>query len=154
MPAGGAAGGGPGVGFGPTSCLYLVSSVSSSARSSSGARRSRSADEEASESQGAPGEATAQALAAKRRQRQRAKQRGFGDEYMDMNIDVAPEWDGPPSAPSASDSGAGPLGFAGTASGTSRRASGIAVLTGEGLDTEPRIPMLPGSWGEVSDSQR
>ncbi|WP_409436673.1 PPE family protein [Mycobacterium sp. SMC-14] len=148
MPAGGGAGGGPGVGFGPTSCLYLVSSVSSSARSSSGARRSRSADEEASESQGAPGEATAQALAAKRRQRQRAKQRGFGDEYMDMNIDVTPEWDGPPGAASASDSGAGPLGFAGTATGTSRQASGIAVLTGDGLDTEPRMPMLPGSWGE------
>lgn len=154
MPAGGAAGGGPGVGFGPTSCLYLVSSVSSSARSSSGARRSRGAEEEASESQGAPGEATAQALAAKRRQRQRAKQRGFGDEYMDMNIGVTPEWDGPSGAASASDSGAGPLGFAGTATGTSRQASGIAVLTGEGLDTEPRIPMLPGSWGEVSDSQR
>ncbi|KLO31527.1 hypothetical protein ABW16_01390 [Mycolicibacter heraklionensis] len=147
MPAGGAAGGGPGVGFGPTSCLYLVSSVSSSARCSSGARRSRSADEEASESQGAPGEATAQALAAKRRQRQRAKQRGFGDEYMDMNIGVTPEWETPPGA-SASDSGAGPLGFAGTAAGTGRQASGIAVLTGDGLDTEPRIPMLPGSWGE------
>ncbi|OBI08113.1 hypothetical protein AWC18_00435 [Mycolicibacter nonchromogenicus] len=148
LPAGGAAGGGPGVGFGPTSCLYLVSSVSSSARSSSGARRSRSADEEASESQAAPGEATAQALAAKRRQRQRAKQRGFGDEYMEMNIGVTPEWDGPPHAVSASDSGTGPLGFAGTATAAGRRASGIAVLTGDGLDDEPRVPMLPGSWGE------
>ena len=147
MPAGGAAGGGPGVGFGPTSCLYLVGSVSSSARQSSGSRRSRSADEEASESQGAPSEATAQALAAKRRQRQRAKQHGFGDEYMDMNIGVTPEWDGPPRAASASDSGAGPLGFAGTVPDNGRRAAGVAVLTGDGLDSEPRVPMLPGGWG-------
>lgn len=154
MPTGGGAGGGPGVGFGPTSCLYLVSSASSSARQSSGARRSRGAEEEASESQAAPGEATAQAQAAKRRPRQRAQQRGFGDEYMDMNIGVTPEWDGPPRAASASDSGAGALGFAGTVADTGRRAAGITVLTGNGVDTEPRIPMLPGGWGESSISHR
>ncbi|TXI48571.1 PPE family protein [Mycolicibacter arupensis] len=149
LPAGGgAAGGGPGVGFGPTSCLYLVSSASASARRSSGARRSRSAEEDASESQGAPGEATTQALAAKRRQRRRAKQRGFGDEYMDMDIDVRPDWGTPSDRAGASQSGAGPLGFAGTAADTHRRAAGIAVLTGDGLDAEPRMPMLPGSWGD------
>lgn len=148
MPAGGAAGGGPGVGFGPTSCLYLVSSASSPAKRSSGSRRSRSAEEDASESQGAPGEAEAQALAAKRRRRQRAQQRGFGDEYMDMNVEVTPDWDQPPGAASASDSGAGALGFTGTATDVRRRATGITVLSGDGLDTEPRIPMLPGSWGE------
>jgi hypothetical protein len=147
MPGGGAAGGGPGVGFGPTSCLYLISSVSSSARQSGGAKRSRGAGEEASESQGAPGEAEALALAAKRRRRQRAQQRGFGDEYMDMNIGVTPDWDQPPNT-GASDSGAGPLGFAGTATAVRRKAAGITVLTGEGLDTEPRIPMLPGSWSD------
>ncbi|RRR43037.1 PPE family protein [Mycolicibacter terrae] len=149
MPAGGgAAGGGPGVGFGPTSCLYLVSSASSAARSSSGARRSRSAEEEASESQGAPAESAAQALAAKRRRRHRAQQHGFGDEYMDMNVGVTPDW----GQPGPSDSGAGPLGFAGTATEARRRAAGITVLAGEGLDTEPRMPMLPGGWGEGSDS--
>jgi PPE-repeat protein len=146
MPAGGgAAGGGPGVGFGPTSCLYLVSSASSSARQSSGSRRSRSAEEDASESQGAPGEAQAEALAQKRRRRHRAQQRGFGDEYMDMNIGVTPDWERPPSA---SDSGAGPLGFAGTATAVRRRAAGITVLAGDGLDSEPRMPMLPNGWGE------
>jgi hypothetical protein len=146
MPAGGgAAGGGPGVGFGPTSCLYLVSSASSSARQASGARRSLSAEEDASESQGAPGEAAAEALAQKRRRRHRAQQRGFGDEYMDMNIGVTPDWERPPSA---SDSGAGPLGFAGTATAVRRRAAGITVLAGDGLDSEPRMPMLPNGWGE------
>ncbi|MDD7811207.1 PPE family protein [Mycobacterium sp. CSUR Q5927] len=167
MPAGGgAAGGGPGVGFGPTSCLYLVSSASSSARQSSGSRRSRSAEEDASESQGAPGEAQTEALAQKRQRRQRAQQRGFGDEYMDMNIGVTPDWSapggsasldggeakvGPPHAPGASDSGAGPLGFAGTATAVRRRAAGITVLAGDGLDSEPRMPMLPGGWGEDSE---
>ncbi|BBY34562.1 hypothetical protein BST33_10405 [Mycolicibacter minnesotensis] len=151
LPAGGgAAGGGPGVGFGPTSCLYLVSSAATSARSPSAARRSRTAGEEASAGEGAPDESTATGLAAKRRQRRRAQQRGFGDEYLDMFIDVRPEWDGPPSAPRVSDSGAGSLGFSGTATGTGRQAAGIAVLTGDALDTEPRIPMLPGSWGEHS----
>ncbi|MEB3031582.1 PPE family protein [[Mycobacterium] nativiensis] len=150
MPAGGAAGGGPGVGFGPTSCLYLVSSASSSARQSSGSRRSRSAEEDASESQGAPGAAVTESQAQKRSRRQRAKQRGFGDEYMDMNIGVSPDWAGPhdPSGASASDRGAGALGFAGTVPAADRQAAGIAVLTGNGLDTEPRVPMLPGSWGE------
>jgi PPE-repeat protein len=148
MPAGGgAAGGGPGVGFGPTSCLYLVSSASSSARQAGGARRSRGAEEEATESQAAPGEAAALQHAQKRRRRQRAQQHGFGDEYMDMNIGVTPDWGRPPSATGASDSGAGALGFAGTATDVRRRAAGITVLAGDGLDTEPRMPMLPGSWG-------
>jgi hypothetical protein len=148
MPAGGGpAGGGPGVGFGPTSCLYLVSSTSSSARQASGARRSRGADEEASERQTAPGEAAAQQQAQKRRRRQRAQQHGDGDEYMDMNIEVTPDWDRPPGAAGASDSGAGALGFAGTATEVRRRAAGITVLTGEGLDSKTRVPMLPGGWG-------
>ncbi|BBZ22108.1 PPE family protein [Mycolicibacter hiberniae] len=147
MPAGGPAGGGPGVGFGPTSCLYLVSSVASPARRSSGARRSRSAEEDAAEDQDAPADAAALTLAQQRRRRQRVKQRGFGDEYMDMNVSVTPDW-GAPATASASGSGAGPLGFAGTAADGRRRAAGIAVLTGDGLDTELRVPMLPGSWDE------
>ena len=69
---------------------------------------------------------------------------GRGYEYADLD-DVAGA-DDPAVGESAR--GAGPLGFAGTATGTSRQASGIAVLSGDGLDTEPRVPMLPGSWGE------
>ncbi|MEB3050770.1 PPE family protein [Mycolicibacter sp. MYC123] len=152
MPAGGV-GGGPGVGFGPTSCLYLVSSASSSARQSAGSRRSRSAEEDAAESQSAPGSAAAESQAQKRRRRRRAAQHGFGDEYMDMNIGVTPEWDGPSGAVGASDSGAGPLGFAGTVPDNGRRAAGVAVLTGDGIDAEPRVPMLPGGWGEVGFGQ-
>lgn len=144
MPAGGAAGGGPGVGFGPTSSMYLVSSASASARQSTSARRSRSAEEDASESQAAPAAAAALREAQKRRRRRRAQQHGFGNEYMDMNIGVTPDWD----QPGASDSGAGALGFTGTATDVQRRAAGITVLEGDTFDTEPRMPMLPGGWAE------
>ncbi|MEB3023572.1 PPW family C-terminal domain-containing PPE protein, partial [[Mycobacterium] crassicus] len=54
-----------------------------------------------------------------------------------------------PSGASASERGAGALGFAGTVGGADRQAAGIAVLTGDGLDTEPRVPMLPGGWDET-----
>ncbi|MGV0624671.1 PPE domain-containing protein [Mycolicibacter minnesotensis] len=149
MPAGGgAAGGGPGVGFGPNSCLYLVSSASAAARRSGSARRPRSAEEDASEGQDAPGVAATQTLAQKRRRRQRVEQRGFGDEYMDMNVGVEPDWEEPSGPAVASSSGAGALGFAGTTTVADRPATGIAVLTGDGLDTAPRTPMLPGGWGD------
>lgn len=151
LPAGGgAAGGGPGVGFGPTSCLYLVGSVSSSARQSSGARRSRGAEEEASESQGSPSEATAQQQAQKRRRRQRAQQHGFGDEYMDMNIAVTPDFTEPPSA---SDSGAGTLGFAGTVAEAGRRAAGLTALADDRFGSGPQMPMIPSGWNESPDAQ-
>ncbi|HEX7322573.1 MAG TPA: PPE family protein [Mycobacterium sp.] len=148
MPAGGgAAGSGPGAGFGSTPCLYLVSAASSSAKQATGSRRSRSSEEQATESQAAPGEAAAQRLAQKRRRHQRAKQRWYGDESMDMNIEITPAWGRLSGAAGVSESGAGALGFAGTVADTRRRAAGITVLTGDGLDTQPRMPMLPGSWG-------
>ena len=43
--------------------------------------------------------------------------RGYGDEYMDMNVEVDPDWAAPSGGETAaSDQGAGPLGFAGTVS--------------------------------------
>ncbi|MEB3021274.1 PPE family protein, partial [[Mycobacterium] crassicus] len=129
MPAGGgAAGGGPGVGFGPTSCLYLVSSASSSARQSSGSRRSRSADEEAAESQGAPGVAATESQAQKRRRRQRVQQRGVGDEYMDMNIGVTPDWAGPTGGSARLDGGEATLGAPHDPGGSARLDGGEAKL--------------------------
>jgi hypothetical protein len=148
--AGGAAGGGPGVGFGPTSCLYLVSSASSSARQSSGARRSRGAEDEASESQAAPSEAAAQQQAQKRRRRQRTQQHGFGDEYMDANISVSPDFGEPPSA---SDSGAGTLGFAGTVADAGRRAAGLTALADDRFGSGPPMPMIPNGWNQSPHSQ-
>src|SRR6201993_191950 len=101
----------------------------------------------------APEIATAAAAAAGRtRQRRRRKvsQRAYGDEFMDMNIDVDPDWGGPPSEPVAStvasDQGAGNLGFAGTVSKGSTQAAGLATLSDDEFGGGPTMPMLPGTW--------
>jgi PPE-repeat protein len=85
---------------------------------------------------------------ARARRRLRAKQRGYGDESMDMNIDVDPEWGGPPGAETgASDHGAGGLGFAGTAHKDAvGEAAGLTTLTEDEFGGGPRMPMLPGTW--------
>jgi PPE-repeat protein len=88
---------------------------------------------------------------ARARRRRRAKLRGYGNEYMDMNVEVEPDWDAPPgeSAGStlASDQGAGPLGFAGTARKEAvAEAAGLATLAGDGFGGGPLVPMMPGTW--------
>jgi PPE-repeat protein len=96
--------------------------------------------------------AAAAAAAGRTRQRRRRKvsQRAYGDEFMDMNIDVDPEWGGPPSEPVAStvasDQGAGNLGFAGTVSKGSTQAAGLATLSDDEFGGGPTMPMLPGTW--------
>ena len=80
---------------------------------------------------------------ARKPRRRRAKQRGYGDEYMDMNVDVDPDW----GAPTASDRGAGPLGFAGTVSRGVEQAAGLATLHGDEFGAGPTMPMVPGTWG-------
>ena len=89
---------------------------------------------------------------ARARRRRRAKLRGYGDEFMDMNVEVEPDWGAPPreesaASTAASDLGAGNLGFAGTA----RRydvveAAGLATLAGDGFGGGPSVPMVPGTW--------
>lgn len=81
-----------------------------------------------------------------RRRRQRARMRGHGDEYMDMNIQVGPEWGEPSSGAKASDQGAGPLGFAGTVSKDSASAAGLATLADDGFGGGAQVPMLPKTW--------
>jgi PPE-repeat protein len=86
------------------------------------------------------------------RRRKRAGMRGYGDEFMDMNIQVDPEWGGPageePVASTAgSERGAGNLGFAGTARKDAVvEASGLTKLAGDGFGGGPSIPMLPSTW--------
>ena len=99
----------------------------------------------------APAAAAAIAAAAKdqtrTRRRQRAKQRGYGDEFADMNIDVDPDWGGEPvTSAGASDQGAGNLGFAGTVSKGSTRAAGLATLSDDEFGDGRSMPMLPGTW--------
>src|SRR5271155_3130521 len=95
----------------------------------------------------APAAAAAIAAAAKdqtrTRRRQRAKQRGYGDEFADMNIDVDPDWGGEPvTSAGASDQGAGNLGFAGTVSKGSTRAAGLATLSDDEFGDGRSMPML------------
>jgi PPE-repeat protein len=85
------------------------------------------------------------------RRRQRAKQRGQADEFMDMNVDVDPDWgaqrgEEPVASTAASDRGAGPLGFAGTASKGGEQAAGLATLSDDEFGGGPSMPMLPNTW--------
>ncbi|MBV8182270.1 MAG: PPE family protein [Mycobacterium sp.] len=124
----------PGIGFG--------SGMSASAGSS--------AKRKAPESDTAA--AAAAAVAREHRQarrHRRAKQRGYGDEFMDMNFDVEPDWDEPLGGEpvAASDTGAGPLGFTGTGRNEAvEQAVGLVRLHSDEFGGGPRMPMLPGSW--------
>ena len=122
-----------------------------------GTRMSTSASSRAKKKAPEPDTAAAAAAAAARgaaraRRRRRAKQRGYGDEYMDMNVEVDPDWGGPPgdgpvASTVASDRGAGSLGFAGTAAKeTAAAAAGLTTLAGDEFGGGPRMPMLPGTW--------
>jgi len=121
----------PGIGFG--------SGMSASA-SSSAKRKAPEPDAAA-----AAAASTARS-AARARRRRRASQRDHGDEFAVMDIDVDPDWSGPPSAV-ASDRGAGNVGFAGTAGkNPSAQATGLTTLTADDFGSGPRMPMLPGTW--------
>jgi PPE-repeat protein len=81
------------------------------------------------------------------RRRRRAGMREYAHEFMEMNINVDPDWGGPDSGSTAtSDRGAGPLGFAGTASQKARAATGLATLADDEFGGGPAMPMIPGTW--------
>jgi PPE-repeat protein len=94
------------------------------------------------------------------RRRRRAGMRGYGDEFMDMNVEIEPDWSDPsgvgvppacggePVASTvASDRGAGDLGFAGTApKQTAAEAAGLATLAGDKFGGGPSVPMVPQTW--------
>jgi PPE-repeat protein len=88
------------------------------------------------------------------RRRRRARMKGFADEFMDMNVDVDPDWDTPDEQPgsAASESGAGALGFAGTTGKAGvTGATGLTTLAGDDFGGGPSVPMLPESWDRESD---
>jgi PPE-repeat protein len=86
------------------------------------------------------------------RRRRRAGMRGYGDEFMDMNVEVEPDWgdpsgEGEVASTVASDRGAGNLGFAGTApKQTDVEAAGLATLAGDEFGGGPSVPMVPRTW--------
>jgi PPE-repeat protein len=95
----------------------------------------------------APAAAAAVAAAAKdrtrTRRRRRAEMHDHADEFADMNVEVDPDW---AASTAASDRGAGPLGFAGTVSKSSEKATGLATLSSDGYGSGPSMPMLPNTW--------
>jgi PPE-repeat protein len=129
--------GGPGVGF----------DSGMSARATSSAKRKAPQPDTAA----ATAAATARERARARRHR-RAKLRDYGDQFMDMDVEVDPDWDAPPgdesvASTAASDHGTGPLGFAGTVrKQTVAEATGLTTLAGDEFGGGPSMPMLPGTW--------
>ncbi len=95
---------------------------------------------------------------ARARRRRRATLRGYGDEFMDMNVEVDPDWGAaePVASTAASDRAAGPLGFAGTVRTDARTAAaGLTTLAGDEFGGGPAVPMVPGTWdADQSDESR
>jgi len=138
----------PPPGVGPAAYPYLVGGPgigSGSAMSTSAQRKAPDPDVLAT-----PAAAAASARETERaRRRRRAampdQHRGYRYEFLDADsgADVGPDADG---SRAASDRGAGPLGFAGTAPTANVEAAGLATLTGDGFGGGPVVPMLPGAW--------
>ena len=116
--------------------IGLDSGLSSSA--GSGARK------KGSEPEAAVAAAAAAAQPQRRRRRRRAGLRGYGDEFMEMDINVEPVWD---AQPAASEHGAGTLGFVGTVrKATATEAAGLTTLARDEFGGGPTLPMVPGTW--------
>ncbi len=94
---------------------------------------------------------------ARVRRRRRAKLRGYGDEFMEMNVEVDPDWDAPPgetpvASTVASDQRAGPLGFAGAVrKGAVSETAGLTTLAGDEFGGGPSVPLVPGTWADEHD---
>ncbi|WP_197509038.1 PPE family protein [Mycobacterium sp. E3247] len=131
--------GGPAGFFAP----YAVGPPGIGSGSGMGAGASSSAKRKAPEPDTAAAAAAATTReAARARRRRRAQQRDYGDEFLDSDVDVAPDW-----GATASDQGGAALGFAGTAfRGAAAEAAGLTVLAGDEFGGGPRAPMLPGTW--------
>jgi PPE-repeat protein len=128
-----AVGGGPSIGFGSGA----KAGVGSSARLKAPAESA----------------AVAAAAATRRRARKRRSQQAHKYDYADatMDYDVDPDWGGPsldePVASTvASGSGAGSLGFAGTAANADQQATGLVTLASDDFGGGPSMPMLPHTW--------
>ncbi|WP_292989191.1 PPE family protein [Mycobacterium sp.] len=88
--------------------------------------------------------AAATRQAGRTRRRQRARQSDHGDEFMDMNVGVDPDWAAPRAE--ASQHGAGTVGFAGVATKETAAASGLTTLARSEFGGGPTIPMIPSGW--------
>ncbi|GAB1811264.1 PPW family C-terminal domain-containing PPE protein [Mycobacterium sp. MUNTM1] len=65
---------------------------------------------------------------------------GRRHEYLDQGSEAESAY------ATASDRGAGQMGFAGTAPGSSAPPAGLTTVAGASLDDSPGLPLLPSSW--------
>ncbi len=76
----------------------------------------------------------------------------YGDEFLDMDSDSGFGPSTGDHGAQASGTGAGTLGFAGTATKERRvRAVGLTALAGDEFGNGPRMPMVPGTWEQGSN---
>ncbi|MFN6542797.1 PPE domain-containing protein [Mycolicibacterium nivoides] len=89
--------------------------------------------------------ANAREARARRRRRAGMRDRGHGNEFMDLQDDLqggaAPE-----APPLVSDRGAGPLGFSGVRDKADATTTGLTTLGDAGFGDGPTVPMLPSTW--------
>ncbi|OBB10429.1 hypothetical protein A5761_26870 [Mycolicibacterium setense] len=120
----------------------------------SGSTSKYSATARASDSVGASAAAAATAAAINKRRAQArkrrggtAKDRGYRYEFMTADRDAAVPPPEQPVGTSASDSGAGNLGFTGTAAKSAVAGpAGLTTLADDTFGTGATTPMMPGSW--------
>ncbi|WP_162334429.1 PPE family protein [Mycobacterium basiliense] len=128
-------GGGPGIGFGEG----MSASAAASAK--------RKVPEPDSAAAAAAAAAREQ---ARRRRRRRKTLRGYGEEFMDVEVD--PDWGAPPPEDPvqptvASEHGAAQVGFAGALhKETAGAATGLTTLAADEFGGGAQMPLLPGTW--------
>jgi len=138
-PGGAPPGSGPG--FSPP---YAVGGASLASALSAQAKTQEPTSRGASKAPAAGAAAAAGATDLTRtRRRQRARLHSHAHEFIDMNVDVEPEWTVPTAE---SHRGAGALGFSGTIARGGEQATGLATLSDDGFGGGPSMPMLPTTW--------
>jgi PPE-repeat protein len=88
------------------------------------------------------------------RRRRRAGMRGYAHEFMEMNINVDPDWSGPHTVATATSAhAAGPLGFTGTVRKRALAATGLATLADDDFGGGPVMPMVPATWNAAQNGE-
>lgn len=88
--------------------------------------------------------------------RARRRRRMQMEEYANATMTVGGDDSGSPDdagAPACSESGAGSLGFTGTAQRSDAAATGLARLRGNAFGTGPAVPLLPETWDHEPDER-
>ncbi len=140
VSAGGGAPPGSGPGFSPP---YAVGGASLASALGAQAKAQEPTSRGAAKAPAAAAAASGTRDRTRTPRRQRGRQQAHAHEFMDMNVDVDPDW-GLDS--SASDRGAGALGFSGTIAKGGQQATGLTTLSDDGFGDGLSMPMLPSTW--------